>query len=95
MSSCGKKFNDGDFNARQLQGFAGFDADQAAADDDGFFDFAFIADLAQKIRVFHGLQRSDALQVRAGNGRHARDGTGGDNQFVIVQAAGFTRCPYF
>jgi len=50
-----KQFNDGDFNTRQLQRFAGFDTDESAADDHGLFDFAFIADVTQKIGVLHGL----------------------------------------
>ena len=36
------------------------------------------------------MQCGDALQIRTGNGRHARDGTGGNDEFVIRQRAGFS-----
>ena len=90
-----QQFDDSNFNTRQLQGFARFDADEASTDDNGFFDFAFIADLAQKICIFHGLQRRDARQVSAGYGRHAWDRARGDNEFVISHRAGFTRGQFF
>ena len=48
-------FNDCYFNARQVQSFAGFYADQPTADDYGFSDFFLIPYISKIIGIFHAL----------------------------------------
>ena len=66
----GHVLDHGDLDARQMQGFARLDADQSAADDDGPVAGLFIADGAQLVGIFQGLQGGDALQVTPGTAGH-------------------------
>ena len=74
------QMDDGDVAALHLQSARGFEAEKAAADDDGLD--AGLRPVEQRARVVERAEREDAVLVDAFNRRHQRRASGGQEQRV-------------